>query len=68
MGGSRVIQKVLIANNGIGAVKAIISIRRWAYETLDNEHAVPYKELALHEFYQSADPICCNGNPGRFES
>lgn len=29
LGGKRAIHKVLIANNGIAAVKAIRSIRRW---------------------------------------
>ena len=31
--GKRTIDKVLIANNGIAAVKCIRSIRRWCYET-----------------------------------
>jgi hypothetical protein len=40
VGGSHVIQKVLIANNGIAAVKVIRSIRHWAYETFGNEREV----------------------------
>jgi hypothetical protein len=40
LGGTRVVKRVLIANNGIGAVKAIRSIRRWAYETFGNEREV----------------------------
>ena len=40
VGGTHVILKILIANNGIGAVKAIRSIRRWSYETFGNEHKV----------------------------
>lgn len=39
-GGTRVIKKVLIANNGIGAVKAIRSMRKWAYEMFGNERMV----------------------------
>ena len=39
-GGDHAIKKVLIANNGIGAIKAIRSIRRWAYETFGNERMV----------------------------
>ena len=39
-GGKRALKKVLIANNGIGAVKAIRSIRRWAYEIFGNEREV----------------------------
>lgn len=41
-GGKRVIKRVLIANNGIAAVKAIRSIRRWAYETFGNEREVSF--------------------------
>ena len=40
LGGKRVLKKVLIANNGIAAVKAIRSIRRWSYETFGNEREV----------------------------
>jgi len=39
-GGDHSIQKILIANNGIGATKAIRSIRRWAFETFGDERAV----------------------------
>lgn len=37
LGGNNVITKVLIANNGIAAVKFIRSIRLWAYEMFGNE-------------------------------
>jgi acetyl-CoA carboxylase/biotin carboxylase 1 len=39
-GGDHAIQKILVANNGIGAVKAIRSIRRWSFETFGNEKMV----------------------------
>jgi acetyl-CoA carboxylase/biotin carboxylase 1 len=39
-GGNHAIKKILIANNGIGATKAIKSIRRWAFETFGNERMV----------------------------
>ena len=39
-GGKRVIKSILIANNGIAAVKCIRSIRRWAYETFSNDEAI----------------------------
>lgn len=39
-GGDHAIQKILIANNGIGATKAIRSIRRWSFETFGNERMV----------------------------
>ena len=38
--GDHAIQKILIANNGIGATKAIRSIRRWSFETFGNERMV----------------------------
>jgi len=48
-GGDKCIKKVLIANNGIGAVKAIRSIRRWSYEMFDNERAVLFVVMATPE-------------------
>lgn len=39
-GGNHAIGKVLVANNGIGATKAIRSIRKWAFETFGDERAV----------------------------
>ena len=41
-GGKRVIEKVLIANNGIAAVKCMRSIRKWAYELFGNERAIKF--------------------------
>ena len=51
LGGSkaRVIEKVLIANNGVAAVKAIRSIRRWAYEVFGNEKAISFVVMATPE-------------------
>jgi acetyl-CoA carboxylase / biotin carboxylase 1 len=46
VGGQRPIKKVLIANNGIGAVKAIRSIRRWAFEMFQDERAVQFVAMA----------------------
>lgn len=45
-GGHTVISKVLIANNGIAAVKEIRSVRKWAYETFGNERAVQFVAMA----------------------
>jgi acetyl-CoA carboxylase/biotin carboxylase 1 len=39
-GGDHAISKILVANNGIGAVKAIRSIRKWAYATFGDEKKV----------------------------
>lgn len=51
LGGDKafVIQKVLIANNGVAAVKAIRSIRRWAYEVFGNEKAISFVVMATPE-------------------
>jgi hypothetical protein len=45
----RVIEKVLIANNGVAAVKAIRSIRRWAYEVFGDERAIAFVVMATPE-------------------
>lgn len=39
-GGDHAIKKVLIANNGIGATKALRSIRKWSFETFGQERMV----------------------------
>lgn len=51
LGGSKqwVIEKILIANNGVAAVKAIRSIRRWAYEVFGNERAISFVVMATPE-------------------
>lgn len=41
-GGTRAINKVLIANNGIAAVKCMRSMRRWCYNMFQNERAVKF--------------------------
>lgn len=45
--GDHSIRKILIANNGIGAIKAIRSIRKWAYETFGNERIVSLSIIVL---------------------
>ena len=40
LGGSRAISKILIANNGIAAVKCIRDIKRWSYENFRSDHAI----------------------------
>lgn len=45
-GGTRVIQRVLVANNGIAAVKEIRSVRKWAYETFGNDRVVEFIAMA----------------------
>uniref|UniRef100_A0AAR2KSB1 acetyl-CoA carboxylase n=1 Tax=Pygocentrus nattereri TaxID=42514 RepID=A0AAR2KSB1_PYGNA len=48
-GGTKVIEKVLIANNGIAAVKCMRSIRRWAYEMFRNERAIRFVVMVTPE-------------------
>ncbi|XP_021925280.1 acetyl-CoA carboxylase [Zootermopsis nevadensis] len=48
-GGTKVINKVLIANNGIAAVKCMRSIRRWSYEMFRNERAVRFVVMVTPE-------------------
>ena len=64
-GGKRVINKVLIANNGIAAVKCIRSIRRWAYENFSKERAIKFVVMvtpedlkANAEYIRMADYVC----------
>ncbi|GME67315.1 unnamed protein product [[Candida] boidinii] len=47
--GHTVIQSVLIANNGIAAVKEIRSVRKWAYETFGDERAIQFVVMATPE-------------------
>ena len=46
---SLVVEKVLIANNGVAAVKAIRSIRKWAYEVFRDERAIKFVVMATPE-------------------
>nr|XP_008194740.1 PREDICTED: acetyl-CoA carboxylase isoform X1 [Tribolium castaneum] len=47
--GTKVINKVLIANNGIAAVKCMRSVRRWSYEMFKNERAVRFVVMVTPE-------------------
>lgn len=47
--GNRVIQRILIANNGIAAVKEIRSIRRWAYEVFGDDRSIEFVVMATPE-------------------
>ncbi|EFI27362.1 acetyl CoA carboxylase [Coprinopsis cinerea okayama7 len=48
-GGHTVITKVLIANNGIAAVKEIRSVRQWSYDTFGHERAIEFTVMATPE-------------------
>lgn len=41
--------QVLIANNGIAAVKEIRSVRKWAYETFGDERAIHFTVMGTPE-------------------
>lgn len=41
--------QVLIANNGIAAVKMIRSVRKWSYETFGDERAIQFTVMATPE-------------------
>ncbi|RSH85904.1 acetyl-coenzyme-A carboxylase [Apiotrichum porosum] len=45
-GGHSVVTKVLIANNGIGAVKEIRSVRKWSYETFGSDRMIEFTAMA----------------------
>ncbi|XP_063925251.1 acetyl-CoA carboxylase isoform X2 [Zophobas morio] len=47
--GTKVINKVLIANNGIAAVKCMRSVRRWSYEMFKNERGVRFVVMVTPE-------------------
>ncbi|XP_023689138.2 acetyl-CoA carboxylase [Paramormyrops kingsleyae] len=75
-GGNRVIDKVLIANNGIAAVKCMRSIRRWSYEMFRNERAIRFVVMvtpedlkANAEYIKMADhyvPVCGGPNNNNY--
>jgi len=48
-GGNLPIRTVLIANNGMAATKAILSMRQWAYMELGNERAIQFVVMATPE-------------------
>ncbi|GAV59283.1 CPSase_L_chain domain-containing protein/Biotin_lipoyl domain-containing protein/Carboxyl_trans domain-containing protein/Biotin_carb_C domain-containing protein/CPSase_L_D2 domain-containing protein/ACC_central domain-containing protein [Cephalotus follicularis] len=49
LGGKRPIHSILIANNGMAAVKFMRSIRSWAYETFGTEKAILLVAMATPE-------------------
>ncbi|OMJ20767.1 Acetyl-CoA carboxylase [Smittium culicis] len=51
--GHTVITRVLIANNGLGAVKEIRSVRQWAYNTFNDDRAIKFIVMASAEDLQA---------------
>lgn len=48
IGGKRVLQRILIANNGMAATKSILSMRQWAYMVLGE---FDYDHIILNVFH-----------------
>ena len=56
MGGKRVLQRVLIANNGMAATKAILSMRQWAYMVLGEFIFINWRNWSCFDFVLT--PLC----------
>jgi len=48
-GGNRVIKRILLANNGMAATKAILSMKQWAFLTLGDDSALEFVAMATPE-------------------
>ncbi|KAL9647632.1 hypothetical protein ABK040_015123 [Willaertia magna] len=53
LGGNKVIKKILIANNGIAAVKGIRSMRNWCNDVFGNSNAIKFVAMATPEDIQA---------------
>ncbi|CAE7729271.1 ACC1 [Symbiodinium sp. CCMP2592] len=47
--GKRVIRKILISNNGMAAVKAILSMRRWTFIEFGSEQIITFVAMATQD-------------------
>ncbi|CAJ1327935.1 unnamed protein product, partial [Effrenium voratum] len=47
--GKRVIRKILISNNGMAAVKAILSMRRWTFIEFGSEQIITFLAMATQD-------------------
>lgn len=52
-GGNAPMYSILVANNGIAAVKFIRSIRKWAFATFGSDKAISLVAMATHEDIKS---------------
>lgn len=50
--GNQVIRKLLIANNGLSAVKCIYSLRQWCYQTFGDRSIIHFVVMATPEDIQ----------------
>ena len=53
LGGSREIKKVLVANNGLAALKGMRSIRAWLFDHIGNAEAVSFEVMSTPEDLQA---------------
>lgn len=52
-GGNCPIQRILVANNGIAAVKEMRSVRKWAYETFGNDRIIEFVGMATPDDFKA---------------
>lgn len=52
-GGNCPIQRILLANNGIAAVKEMRSVRKWAYETFANDRIIEFVAMVTPDDFQA---------------
>ena len=52
-GGDCPIHRILVANNGIAAVKEMRSVRKWAYETFGNDRAIEFIAMATPDDFKA---------------
>ena len=51
--GNCLIQRVLLASNGIAAVKEMRSVRKWAYETFENDRVIEFVAMATPDDFKA---------------
>lgn len=51
--GGTAIRRVLLANNGIAAVKEMRSVRKWAYETFGDDRVIEFVAMATPEDFKA---------------
>lgn len=52
-GGNCPIQRVLLANNGIAAVKEMRSVRKWTYEMFSNDRIIEFVAMATPDDFKA---------------
>jgi acetyl-CoA carboxylase/biotin carboxylase 1 len=52
-GGDCPIHQILLANNGIAAVKEMRSVRKWAYETFGDDRAIKFIAMATPDDFKA---------------